>query len=72
MNFLRPATQDAELGSKQVKAGNKGVTGFISANYDEQTFPHPYDFAIRCIFYLTKVGRLYLISTACSNERVMN
>ena len=72
MNFLRTATQDAELGGKQVKVGNKWVIGFIWANDDEQTFPHPYVFESRCIFYLTKVGCLYLISTACSNERIMN
>jgi len=47
MNFRRTATQDIELGGKLLKAGDKVVIWFISADYDERTFPRPYDFDIR-------------------------
>lgn len=47
MNFRRTATQDTELGGKLVKAGDKVVIWFISADYDERAFPRPYDFNIR-------------------------
>ncbi|HLZ60461.1 MAG TPA: cytochrome P450 [Ktedonosporobacter sp.] len=47
MHFRRTATQDIELGGKQVKAGDKVVIWFLSADYDERRFPDPYSFDIR-------------------------
>jgi cytochrome P450 len=46
MNFRRTATQDTELGGKQIKAGDKVLMWFISANYDEDQFDEPYYFNI--------------------------
>ena len=46
MNFRRTATQDTELGGKQIKAGDKVLMWFISANYDEKQFEEPYYFNI--------------------------
>lgn len=44
MNFRRTATQDTELGGKQIKAGDKILMWFVSANYDEEQFDEPYFF----------------------------
>ncbi len=44
MHFRRTVMQDAELGGKQVKKGDKVVMWFISANYDENHWDNPYDF----------------------------
>jgi cytochrome P450 len=47
MHFRRTATRDVELGGQQIKAGDKVVTWFISADRDESVFPDPYRFDIR-------------------------
>jgi len=44
MHFRRTATQDTELGGKQLKKGDKVVMWFISANYDENHWGDPYEF----------------------------
>lgn len=46
MQFRRTATQDVELRGKQIKAGDKVVIWFVSANYDHEQFPEPYRFDI--------------------------
>jgi len=46
MHFRRTATQDTEMGGKQIKAGDKVCLWFISADYDERQFPDPYTFDI--------------------------
>jgi cytochrome P450 len=46
MHFRRTATQDLELGGKQIKQGDKVVIWFSSADYDERQFAHPYTFDI--------------------------
>jgi cytochrome P450 len=46
MHFRRTATQDTELRGKQIKAGDKVVIWFSSADYDERQFPDPYQFDI--------------------------
>ncbi|MGH2494538.1 MAG: cytochrome P450 [Ktedonobacteraceae bacterium] len=47
MHFRRTATQDTELGGKSIKAGDKVVIWFLSANYDERQFSDPFRFDIR-------------------------
>lgn len=47
MHFRRTATQDYEMGGKRIKAGDKVVLWFMSADYDERQFPDPYTFNIR-------------------------
>ena len=47
MHFRRTATRDVELGGQQIRAGDKVVTWFISADRDESVFPDPYRFDIR-------------------------
>ncbi len=46
MNFRRTATRDLELGGQSIRAGDKVVVWFISANRDEDVFPDPYRFDI--------------------------
>ena len=46
MHFRRTATKDLELGGQQVKAGDKVVIWYISANHDEQAFPDPFTFDV--------------------------
>lgn len=46
MHFRRTATQDIEMGGKQIKAGDKVCLWFISADYDERQFPEPFTFDI--------------------------
>jgi cytochrome P450 len=46
-HFRRTAMVDAELGGKQVKAGDKVVVWFGSGNRDEEVFGNPTDFDIR-------------------------
>src|ERR1700733_11532019 len=41
IQLRRTATQDAELGGRQVKEGDKVVVFFPSANRDETVFPNP-------------------------------
>ena len=44
MHFRRTATQDVEVGAKTIKAGDKVVMWFTSANFDEDHFENPYEF----------------------------
>ena len=44
MNFRRTAIQDTELGGKSIKAGDKVLMWFVSANYDADQFDEPYFF----------------------------
>jgi cytochrome P450 len=44
MHFRRTATQDVEVGAKTIKAGDKVVMWFASANFDEDHFENPYEF----------------------------
>ncbi len=46
MHFRRTATRDVELGGQTIKAGDKVVTWYISANRDEAVFPDPYRFDV--------------------------
>lgn len=46
MHFRRTATTDIELGGQQIKAGDKVVIWYISANRDEKVFEDPYTFDI--------------------------
>jgi len=46
MIFRRTATQDTQLGRAQIKAGDKVIVSFISANRDEQVFSDPERFDI--------------------------
>ncbi len=43
-HFRRTATRDTTLGGQQIKAGDKVVIYFLSANHDEDQFPHPFRF----------------------------
>jgi cytochrome P450 len=45
--FRRTATQNTEFGGRTIKAGDKVVIFFISADYDERQFPDPFRFDIR-------------------------
>ncbi len=47
MTFRRTATADCELGGQQVRAGQKVVVSFTSANRDEAVFADPGRFDIR-------------------------
>ncbi len=42
MHFRRTAAADIELRGKQIRAGDKVVMWFISANHDPEGFPSPY------------------------------
>ena len=44
MHFRRTATTDVEFGGKQIKAGDKVVMWFNSANHDDDGFPKPFRF----------------------------
>jgi cytochrome P450 len=46
MNFRRTASQDIEFAGANIKAGDKVVVSFLSANYDEQVYPQPTEFDI--------------------------
>ena len=46
MHFRRTATRDMELRGQTIKAGDKVVTWYISANRDEEVFPDPYRFDV--------------------------
>jgi len=41
MNFRRTAARDTELAGKDIRAGDKVVVSFLSANYDEKVFQQP-------------------------------
>lgn len=46
MHFRRTAIQNTELGDRLIKAGDKVVIWFISADYDERQFSDPFRFDI--------------------------
>jgi cytochrome P450 len=46
MHFRRTATRDVELRGQLIKAGDKVVTWYISADRDEEVFPDPYSFDV--------------------------
>ena len=46
MHFRRTATRDHELRGQPIREGDKVVTWYISANFDELTFDDPYRFDI--------------------------
>jgi len=46
MHFRRTATRDVELHGRTVRAGQKVVIWFVSADFDEERFPDPYRFDI--------------------------
>lgn len=46
MNFRRTATRDTELAGAKIRAGDKVVVSFMSANYDERVFSQPHAFDI--------------------------
>ena len=47
MHFRRTATQDTKLHGQQIKAGDKVLIFFISADYDDRQFPDPFKFDIK-------------------------
>jgi cytochrome P450 len=46
MHFRRTAVRDTTLGEREIKAGDKVVIWFVSADYDEDAFADPYTFDI--------------------------
>jgi cytochrome P450 len=46
VHMRRTAVADAELGGKQIRAGDKVVMWYISGNRDEDSIDHPNDFII--------------------------
>jgi cytochrome P450 len=46
MHFRRTATRDVEMHGKQIRAGDKVVIWFVSADYDGEQFPDPTTFDI--------------------------
>ncbi|MGH9133622.1 MAG: cytochrome P450 [Ilumatobacteraceae bacterium] len=47
MHFRRTATRDTELGGRAIKAGDKVVVWYVSADYDDATFADPFTFDVR-------------------------
>jgi cytochrome P450 len=43
MHFRRTATRDFEMHGRKVKAGDKVILWFVSANRDEQSFENPFE-----------------------------
>ena len=46
LHFRRTATRDHELRGQRIRAGDKVVTWYVSANRDEEAFPDPYRFDV--------------------------
>ncbi|MFQ5966116.1 MAG: cytochrome P450 [Acidimicrobiia bacterium] len=46
IHFRRTATVDTEIRGVEIKAGDKVVTWYLSANYDEEVFSDPYNFDV--------------------------
>jgi hypothetical protein len=46
MHFRRTATRDTELGGRPIRAGDKVVIWFVSADYDDAVFADPFTFDI--------------------------
>jgi cytochrome P450 len=47
MHFRRTATRDVELAGTKIRAGDKVVVWYVSANRDERQFPDPFSFDLR-------------------------
>ena len=47
MHFRRTATADTTLGGRAIRAGDKVVIWFVSADYDDAAFADPFTFDIR-------------------------
>ena len=47
MHFRRTATADTELGGRTIRAGDKVVIWFVSADYDDEVFADPFTFDLR-------------------------
>lgn len=47
MHFRRTATRDTELRGRTIRAGDKVVIWFVSADYDESVFANPYHLDLR-------------------------
>ena len=45
-HFRRTATEDVELGGKQIKRTDKVLVWYISGNFDEEVFDDPYSFDV--------------------------
>jgi cytochrome P450 len=45
-HFRRTATRDTELQGQEIKIGDKVVTWYVGANFDETHFPEPYRFDV--------------------------
>lgn len=46
LHFRRTATRDFELGGKTIRAGDKVVVWYVSANFDEEVFADPLRFDV--------------------------
>jgi cytochrome P450 len=46
LHFRRTATRDVELGGQAIRAGDKVVVWYVSANFDEEVFPDPLRFDV--------------------------
>ncbi|MGH3050333.1 MAG: cytochrome P450 [Gaiellaceae bacterium] len=46
LHFRRTATRDVELRGKTIRAGDKVVVWYVSANFDEEVFDDPYRFDV--------------------------
>jgi cytochrome P450 len=46
LHFRRTATRDVELRGRTIRAGDKVVVWYISANFDEEVFDEPYRFDV--------------------------
>jgi cytochrome P450 len=46
LHFRRTATTDAELGGQTIRAGDKVVVWYVSANFDEEVFDEPLRFDV--------------------------
>jgi len=46
LHFRRTATRDTELRGQQIRAGDKVVTWYVSANFDPEVFPDPHRFDV--------------------------
>jgi cytochrome P450 len=47
MHFRRTATEEVEMRGKTIRAGDRVVMWYPSANHDEDVFDRPFDFDIR-------------------------
>jgi cytochrome P450 len=56
IHFRRTATEDTELGGQRVKAGDKVVLWYNSANRDERVFSDPYRFDVTRPLQPAQVG----------------